>query len=180
VCAERESAPRRWPKTNSNPRPSPFPLSFKSRFGDHYKGLHYGLIDINSEAEEGDAKKRRLFLDFSIVDHQGRATIFRRFALSDDEGKNERLSAKKLAMSGSSRSSNAKQSVHCEAYWGPTPNWRILLARASLATIPFIVVVLPFFVVVWLLFASCLYIWWGSEQKRREDIEEYRRKKLGQ
>jgi DNA-binding helix-hairpin-helix protein with protein kinase domain len=41
---------------------------------------------------------------------------------------------------------------------------------AALAMVPMVIVVLPLAVVAWLVFASCYYVFYGHEMKRRDDV----------
>ncbi len=64
----------------------------------------------------------------------------------------------------------------CTPYWGEVPWWRELETRFVISLFLLVVAVLPFMIVIWLLFASCFYIWYGAETHRRERIEMRRRK----
>lgn len=98
-------------------------------YGDHYKGLHYGLIDFflppNGQAPSS--------LTVSIVDHHGKAVMFRTLPLKP----------KALEQSHARNSRDAKMKVDCQPFWGRVPTWRVSLARVSLLMIPTLFIAAP-------------------------------------
>lgn len=98
-------------------------------YGDHYKGLHYGLIDFflppNGQAPSS--------LTVSIVDHHGKAVMFRTLPLKP----------KALEQSHARNSRDAKMKVDCQPFWGRVPTWRVSLARVSLLLIPTLFIAAP-------------------------------------
>lgn len=64
----------------------------------------------------------------------------------------------------------------CEPYWGKVPMIRHLVQRFLIASLLFTVIVLPTMTVLWFVFASFFYIYYGNEKRRQEKIESYYKK----
>lgn len=60
----------------------------------------------------------------------------------------------------------------CVPYWGPVPKYKEYLLQFCLVSPLIVFGVLPALYIVWLLCASVYYIFWVSELKRRERLEE--------
>lgn len=93
------------------------------RFNDHFKGLHYGLIEISPSISD----KSKIDVTFSIIDVNGKAVISRVLPMKER----------------SDRKGEISQKLQCQPFWGPVSKWRISLARISLIMIPIIFVGLP-------------------------------------
>ena len=60
----------------------------------------------------------------------------------------------------------------CIPFWGEAPLYTEILFRLAVMTPIIIFVFVPLLSLLWLLFASIYYIFWGAEYRRREIIEK--------
>jgi hypothetical protein len=64
----------------------------------------------------------------------------------------------------------------CEPVCGEVPFWRQILSKYIVALVLFTLLILPLLVILWFLFASIFYIFYESEMRRRDKIENNRKK----
>lgn len=131
------------------------------RFRDHYKGLHYGLMEFYLPTpESGDEVDSAVqpYLKVSIVDHTGETVIFRSLPLKTHGAS---------SWAGGQPYKKKATIVDCQPYWGRVSRWRIDLARYALLLIPFIFIALPAGLVVFfilsLVMSAC-----GSKITRKQ------------
>jgi hypothetical protein len=104
-------------------------------FADHFKGLHYGVIDFKSVLSDSDVQ-----VSFKIVDLVGRVVMSR-----------------EVLVNAKRRNQNFVDKCSCEPFWGPAPLWRIWLARWALLLIPLGLPLLLFIILVFLLAQHLLF-----------------------
>jgi alkaline phosphatase D len=83
-------------------------------FADHFKGLHYAVIDFKPDSD------LTLQISFKIVDLEGRVVMSREVLVDAKQNSNQ----------------DHVDKCTCEPFWGPAPLWRISLARWALLLIP--------------------------------------------
>ena len=102
-------------------------------FADHFKGLHYAVIDFKP------VSVLTLQVSFKIVDLEGRVVMSREVLVDAKQNGNQ----------------DHVDKCTCEPFWGPAPLWRISLARCALLLFPLCLPLTLFtFIIAQLLFSK--------------------------
>jgi hypothetical protein len=121
------------------------------RYGHHYRGLHYGVLDITANEDRGSNQENSYFngyiMTFRILDQHNQAQMTTSHRL---------LSRKAMTLSGT-RGEDYREMVatcDCLPVHGPETSFRKQLARYSLVWVPFIAVVCPLVVLLAFIFLA--------------------------
>jgi hypothetical protein len=172
----------------------------KQRYGDYYQGLNFGILDIESRVDGSHTVLMK------IMNHVGELVASRPLSLlqkTPDETLVQQARAEILRLASSNYSSLeqefksnledeaakslAEQLTHvlggyhnawssCHPTSGRVPLWRKMLFNAVAAMFILLAIVLPLVSMIWLICASIWYVFYESEQRRRERLMKLHRK----
>ena len=127
------------------------------RYADHLDSLNFGLLDIVKTSTPSAETKYKLKMN--LMNHFSQPVIVKELDLQ---------------AVGSLNDGGVKQEAHelkCIPFHGEVPRWRMLLFRGKVAAVLFVLIVVPYLVVLWFVFASIFYIFYESEIFRRRNID---------
>lgn len=113
------------------------------RYGHHYRGLHYGVLDIEYDGQEGDVGVgyfNGFTMTFRILDQHNKAQMTTTHRL---------LSPRAMELSKTVRSNgrgdyrDLEAACDCVPFHGPFTHFRLQLSRYSLVIVPFVAVMCP-------------------------------------
>jgi hypothetical protein len=167
---------------------------------DVYHGIHFGMIDIlekqpHSREQDNEENKGNtgLTLLFQIISHEGRSVMMKEiplkprhpfFTSSDSPSTNSNhkeavlqeleslLSpSSSFSSSFSGSASNASSFFTCQPIQGRLTSVKYQVFKANIVIFSMIFLIIPFFTVLWFVFAALYYIFIEKELQRRDEIE---------
>jgi len=139
-------------------------------------GSHSNRTECRMESQSDEVS---WYARVSVLNHKSETVLHRQIPL---KRRKRTVESKKQydALINDFESNYGRQGSHisnpgsvCEPFWGELSPFRMLLTRFVICLILFVFVVAPLFVILWLVFASCLYIFYEREVRRRKRVEDF-------
>lgn len=134
-----------------------YPARYReNKYKDFYQNVHFSILSIDLSLQQPK-------LQFDVVNHDGGTAYSRVLPLVP-------------AVVGGEFNDTEKMDYECTPFWGPEKSFDYFVHLFCMASVIFVTVIVPVFVVLWLVFASFYYIWFISEEKRRERLMKLHKK----
>jgi len=138
-----------------------YPAPYReNRFKDQYKGVHFGMINVQLETATPH-------IAVDIYNHEGLSVIHKAVPLLDE-----------LPISTDESYKHLGNHTKCTPVNGEEESYKKVLFLFCNALYLFVVIFVPCLFALWLVFASGFYILFEREMKRRERIEANYQKAL--
>jgi hypothetical protein len=158
----------------------------ENKYKDFYQGVHFATLDIVLPDDASTTEESGI--RFNVINHLSETVyssfypfIFQPFEVSACTSSTDNSSSSCLANFDQdlfTYNSERSEGYQCTPRWGHEKPFEYFLHVFCMACFMFVVLALPSLTVLWFIFASCYYVWFIAEDRRRARIEAMHDKKV--